>query len=883
MSNFNPATGTNDAIGTTLPAVSGAASPTGAAGRAETVTDVEQVEVTIEQKVTTMYQQLQSLAATVALHTGQIAALAGGTATNPPINQTLPTLSTNNPIVGVLITVNTGTWEPPASSYTFAWKWGGSSTVLSAASNYTPVNTDVGHTLTCTVDGDNAAGAAVLPVTTAPTATVAAAGTGTPPTFTAHSPGGVTVGTSYSYTFAASGTTPITFSITAGTVPTGLSLSPSTGVLAGIPTAAGTFTFTVTASNGVSPPATANCSIVVTGALTSYNSLIASLNPALWLKLNEASGTVAADSSGHGFNGTYSSSGVTYGVTNTAAGTGNDAHGVALTTGTISVPNHALFTNLTTTASTQWSALMWVELGSGFGSFPWLMGVGDGGTGAGSTGWQIFGNTTLAFKAGNTQTNELIPTALTSLALVGVVWNGTQCQIWENGANSFSESETLGATVTDTTSPLIIGPTLGIVNQVMIFPTALSSAQMTAIYNDYTTSSTPSAPVWGAVTPPSPVIGTAYSYQFTASEFPTSWAVQSGSIPAGLSFSTSTGLLSGTPTGSAATYTFVLRATNATGFTDSPSISMVTVATAGGTTNIPLAPNGPTSNGSGFTLVFADDFNGTNLDFNQWDTTRQPGQEFSGGFQTWESQTFDTAKVAVDGNSHCVLTCTNQVANGKNYASGLILSKGLNMSSFSAGSTGFLFSPSHGGPFYIEAKIKTPGDAPNSNGTVFPAYWAVTGFNYSSGASGYTREMDFFEYGLQPRPGQRDQIDSTQLFPPGGYGAGNTGGTGGNTQFNLQVPFDPAAGFHTYTVKVNTNGDFSLWIDGGHIWDMTGGNWPAIDWMGLILNYSLIPAVSATFTDHYTIDYVCVWQDANNATGSAGFVGGGLAAGTVHP
>lgn len=869
MSNFNPATGTNDAIGTTLPAVSGAASPTGAAGRAETVTDVEQVEVTIEQKVTTMYQQLQSLAATVALHTGQIAALAGGTATNPPINQTLPTLSTNNPIVGVLITVNTGTWEPPASSYTFAWKWGGSSTVLSAASNYTPVNTDVGHTLTCTVDGDNAAGAAVLPVTTAPTATVAAAGTGTPPTFTAHSPGGVTVGTSYSYTFAASGTTPITFSITAGTVPTGLSLSPSTGVLAGIPTAAGTFTFTVTASNGVSPPATANCSIVVTGALTSYNSLIASLNPALWLKLNEASGTVAADSSGHGFNGTYSSSGVTYGVTNTAAGTGNDAHGVALTTGTISVPNHALFTNLTTTASTQWSALMWVQLGSGFGSFPWLMGVGDGGTGAGSTGWQIFGNTTLAFKAGNTQTNELIPTALTSLALVGVVWNGTQCQIWENGANSFSESETLGATVTDTTSPLIIGPTLGIVNQVMIFPTALSSAQMTAIYNDYTTSSTPSAPVWGAVTPPSPVIGTAYSYQFTASEFPTSWGVQSGSIPAGLSFSTSTGLLSGTPTGSAATYTFVLRATNATGFTDSPSISMVTVATSGGTTNIPLAPNGPTSNGSGFTLVFADDFNGSTFDTTRW-VPGTGGGQFTSGFQSWESQIFDTTKVSVDGSSNLVLTCTNQNSAGKAYASGVVES-GL-------ASNGFQFSPQNGGPFYIQARIKIPGDAPNSNGTLFPAFWAVTVRHYADPISVngvYSREMDFFEFGLDPRPGQRDQIDSTQLV----------GGSGTNVDNpNVQLGFDPAAAFHIYTVKVNTNGDFTLWIDGNHQWDLNGnGAWPAVDWMGIIMNYSLIPSVTATFTDHYLCDYVAVWQDSNNATGAAGFVRGGLAAGTVHP
>ncbi len=48
---------------------------------------------------------------------------------------------------------------------------------------------------------------------------------------------------------------------------------------------------------------------------TTYDAYIASLSPTLWWKAAEASGTVAADSSGNGHNGTYSSSGVTYGVT----------------------------------------------------------------------------------------------------------------------------------------------------------------------------------------------------------------------------------------------------------------------------------------------------------------------------------------------------------------------------------------------------------------------------------------------------------------------------------------------------------------------------------------------------------------------------------------
>ncbi|MBI4811173.1 MAG: putative Ig domain-containing protein, partial [Ignavibacteriales bacterium] len=58
-----------------------------------------------------------------------------------------------------------------------------------------------------------------------------------------------TVGTPYSETITASGgTAPCTFSQTAGTLPTGLSLS-SGGVLSGTPSASGSFSFTVTATD----------------------------------------------------------------------------------------------------------------------------------------------------------------------------------------------------------------------------------------------------------------------------------------------------------------------------------------------------------------------------------------------------------------------------------------------------------------------------------------------------------------------------------------------------------------------------------------------------------------------------------------------------------
>ncbi|MFN7974913.1 MAG: putative Ig domain-containing protein [Acidobacteriota bacterium] len=65
-------------------------------------------------------------------------------------------------------------------------------------------------------------------------------------------PGGV-AGTPYSQTITASGgAPPYTYSVTAGALPPGLALNAATGVLNGTPSATGTFTFTVTAtdSNG---------------------------------------------------------------------------------------------------------------------------------------------------------------------------------------------------------------------------------------------------------------------------------------------------------------------------------------------------------------------------------------------------------------------------------------------------------------------------------------------------------------------------------------------------------------------------------------------------------------------------------------------------------
>ena len=80
-------------------------------------------------------------------------------------------------------------------------------------------------------------------------------------------PNGV-IGTAYSDTLTATGgTTPYTFSISAGTLPAGLTLNASTGVVSGTPTTAGTSNFTVKVTDAKSGTATFATSITILGGM----------------------------------------------------------------------------------------------------------------------------------------------------------------------------------------------------------------------------------------------------------------------------------------------------------------------------------------------------------------------------------------------------------------------------------------------------------------------------------------------------------------------------------------------------------------------------------------------------------------------------------------
>ena len=109
------------------------------------------------------------------------------------------------------------------------------------------------------------------------------------------------------------------------------------------------------------------------------------------------------------------------------------------------------------------------------------------------------------------------------------------------------------------------------------------------------------APALTADTPASALaINAPYSYTFTASGNPApTFAVASGSLPPGLTLSSS-GVLSGTPT-TAGKYTFTVSASNGVG---SPAVSPTITMTVYGSTDMSAAVTGPKTATAGATAVY---------------------------------------------------------------------------------------------------------------------------------------------------------------------------------------------------------------------------------------------------------------------------------------
>ena len=100
-------------------------------------------------------------------------------------------------------------------------------------------------------------------------------GSAPPPSISCGSPPDGMVGASYSHAFpAVGGTPPYSFSIIAGALPTGLTLSSATGAVSGIPTFPGLYGFTVQVTDSAALTGQAVCSIQVVVSLAGLRVLL---------------------------------------------------------------------------------------------------------------------------------------------------------------------------------------------------------------------------------------------------------------------------------------------------------------------------------------------------------------------------------------------------------------------------------------------------------------------------------------------------------------------------------------------------------------------------------------------------------------------------------
>ncbi|MBZ5667485.1 MAG: Ig domain-containing protein [Acidobacteriia bacterium] len=366
------------------------------------------------------------------------------------------------------------------------------------------------------------------------------------PTVSTTSVPAATAGTSYSATLVVSGgTRPYTWTITSGTLPAGLSLSSTTGIISGIPTGAGSATVTFQVADA-------------TGVTASSQAITITVNPPPPLTITTASLPGAALATA-------------YSQTLQATG-GVPSYTWTLTAGSLPaglILSPAGVISGTPTGST--------------GTFDFTVKVTDSQT------------PTPATQAANLSiTVSIAPLTITTSSLVGGSVGNVYSQTLQasGGVPPYAWS-ILGALP----SGLTLNASTGVISGT---PTATGTSTFTGKVTDSaTTTATASLSITintaltiTTTSLPGGSVGTAYSATLQASggATPYTWSLTSGTLPAGLSLNATSGTISGTPT-TIATSNFTIAVTDS----ESPAAAVaapfsITIASAG-------CPNNPTLSG----------------------------------------------------------------------------------------------------------------------------------------------------------------------------------------------------------------------------------------------------------------------------------------------
>ncbi|WP_081609260.1 putative Ig domain-containing protein [Pseudomonas sp. CBZ-4] len=383
---------------------------------------------------------------------------------------------------------------------------------------------------------------------------------------------------------ATGGTAPYSYTFTSGTLPAGLSLS-SGGTLSGTPTQAGTYNFTVTATDVNSASGSRTYSVTVSagapnaGAVSVTVAANSSANP-ITLNLSGGAATSVAVSSAAS-HGTATASGTSITYTPTAGYSGADSFTYTATNGsgtsspaTVSLTVNAPTLSITPSVLTAPAANVAysVALGASGGTAPYSYAITSG---ALPTGLSV--NTSTGLLSGTPSVpgayNFTVTVTDTYGATAGRAYSGTvsagppiaaplnitvaanssanAVALIINGGTATSVAVTSAAshgTATASGTSITYSPTPGYHGTDSFTYTATNGSGTSSPATVTVTVAAPTISI-SPLSLPNATIDTAYSQTISSSGSlaPYSYAISSGSLPAGLSLSPA-GALSGTPT-----------------------------------------------------------------------------------------------------------------------------------------------------------------------------------------------------------------------------------------------------------------------------------------------------------------------------------------------
>ena len=429
---------------------------------------------------------------------------------------------------------------------------------------------------------------------------------------TASLPAGTT-GTAYNQTLAATGgMTPYTWSVTSGSLPVGISLNASTGAVTGIPTVSGTSSFTVQVTDANNVKITKALSIVINaGTLTittaslpdsyvssSYSQTLTASGGSTPFTWSISSGTLPAglslNATSGGITGTPTTSG-----TKTFTVQVKDS-GARTATKSLSIAVDAALAISTTSLSAGYVGVAYSQALTGTGGkTPYSWSISSGALPAGlsisaSTG-AISGTPTTGgngtFTVQLKDANNVMTTKSFTLTVNPALSISTLTLA--DGYVGTTYSQTLAATGgktsytwTKTSGTIPAGLSLSTAGVISGKPTATGSSSFTVQVKDANSTTATqtltiviyAAPVISTASMPAGTTGTAYNQTLvvTGGKTPYTWSITTGSLPTGLSLS-STGVITGTPTATG-TSSFTVQAADANSVKATKALSIVTNA-----------------------------------------------------------------------------------------------------------------------------------------------------------------------------------------------------------------------------------------------------------------------------------------------------------------